>query len=202
LNFSLPFSVPVSGVLLLAATGAIAGIYFFFHGFSLLQERALASRGHAQRQTTQHKTVSATTTFTTQDSNSLKLDSHREVIHLSASDGPPPDSSCMTQQGKIAAALLKAGIRNPVTSADNRLQTEVRLREETAPGPGSATQLSDADVSRAIQKSVNSAEIPLPSLEVKAACTPSSWETSLMIWGGPALTLICIYILAARLGWL
>jgi hypothetical protein len=108
----------------------------------------------------------------------------------------------MTQQGKIAAALLKAGIRNPVTLADNCVQTEVRLREQTAQGTESASQVSEADVSRALQKSATAAEIPLPSLEVKAARTPSSWEANLMIWGGPGLTLVCIYILAARLGWL
>jgi len=189
-------------VLLLAATGAIAGIYFFFHGFSLLQERALASRGHAQRQPPRNTTISATTTFSTQSSSTLKLDSHSEVIHLSASNNPPADSASMTQQGKIAAALLKAGIRNPVTLADNCVQTEVRLREQTAQGSASASQVSDADVSRALQKSATAAEIPLPSLEVKAARTPSSWEANLMIWGGPGLTLVCIYILAARLGWL
>lgn len=189
-------------VLLLAATGAIAGIYFFFHGFSLLQERALASRGQAQRQAPRNTTISATTTFPTQDSSTLKLDPHREVIHLSARNDPPADSASMTQQGKIAAALLKAGIRNPVTLADNCVQTEVRLREETTPGSASAAQVSDAAVSRALQKSATAAEIPLPSLEVKAARTPSAWEANLMIWGGPALTLVCIYILAARLGWL
>jgi hypothetical protein len=189
-------------VLLLAATGAIAGIYFFFHGFSLLQERALASRGHAQRQAPRNPTISATTTFSTQSGSTLKLDSHSEVIHLSESNNPPADSASMTQQGKIAAALLKAGIRNPVTLADNCVRTEVRLREQTAQGSANASQVSDADVSRALQKSATAAEIPLPSLEVKAARTPSSWEANLMIWGGPGLTLVCIYILAARLGWL
>jgi hypothetical protein len=28
------------------------------------------------------------------------------------------------------------------------------------------------------------------------------WQSALMIWGGPALTLLCLYILAARFGWL
>jgi len=29
-----------------------------------------------------------------------------------------------------------------------------------------------------------------------------SWKAAIMIWGGPALTLGCVYLLAAHLGWL
>jgi hypothetical protein len=28
------------------------------------------------------------------------------------------------------------------------------------------------------------------------------WKSALMIWGGPTLTLVCVYILAAEFGWL
>jgi len=28
------------------------------------------------------------------------------------------------------------------------------------------------------------------------------WKSAAMIWGGPALTLACVYFLAAQLGWL
>jgi hypothetical protein len=28
------------------------------------------------------------------------------------------------------------------------------------------------------------------------------WKSFGMIWGGPALTLLCVYILAAHFGWL
>jgi hypothetical protein len=29
-----------------------------------------------------------------------------------------------------------------------------------------------------------------------------NWKSTLMIWGGPALTLLCVYILAAHFDWL
>ena len=29
-----------------------------------------------------------------------------------------------------------------------------------------------------------------------------NWKSALMIWGGPVLTLLCFYILAAEFGWL
>ena len=29
-----------------------------------------------------------------------------------------------------------------------------------------------------------------------------SWKCALMIWGGPALTLLCFYIVAAQFDWL
>jgi hypothetical protein len=28
------------------------------------------------------------------------------------------------------------------------------------------------------------------------------WKSALMIWGGPAVTLVCVYILALEFGWL
>jgi hypothetical protein len=28
------------------------------------------------------------------------------------------------------------------------------------------------------------------------------WKSALMIWGGPALTLACVYMLAGQYGWL
>ena len=28
-----------------------------------------------------------------------------------------------------------------------------------------------------------------------------SWKAAVMIWGGPVLTLVCAYVLAAHLGW-
>jgi hypothetical protein len=194
--------MPLSAILMIAAVGAITGLYFFFHGFSLLQQRALLSkRGYAQKPP-QNSVICSTTTFTPHDSNTLKLDSQHEVIHLSPNDTPQADSASMTQQGKIAAALLKAGIRNPVTVADNRVQTEVRLREQISHEQSTKPQVSGADVFRALQKTATAAEIPLPSLEAKAVRTPSAWEANVMIWGGPALTLVCIYVLASRLGWL
>src|ERR1700675_2928908 len=100
LNLSLPSSIP--GILILAAFGAIAGLYFFFHGFSLLQQRArIAGRSHVQRPA-HNATISSTSTFATEDSSTLKVDSHHEVIQLSSSESPQADSASMTQQGKIA----------------------------------------------------------------------------------------------------
>jgi hypothetical protein len=28
------------------------------------------------------------------------------------------------------------------------------------------------------------------------------WKSAAMIWGGPALTLLCVYILVSSLGWM
>ncbi len=93
----------------------------------------------------------------------------------------------MTQQGKIAAALLKAGIRNPVTLADNCVQTEVRLREETAQEQRVLRRLATLlclGHCRKARPLPNSASFP----GGKSCPTPSCWEANLMIWGGPALS--------------
>jgi hypothetical protein len=199
-NFSQPFSLPASSPLLIAAAlGAIAGLYFFFHGFSLLQDRHYEHARGLLQKTTHGVTVAAPAAITVHNGDTLKRESP-EVIHLSSSEEIQIDSASMTQQGKIAAALLRAGIRNPVTASTNRLQTSVA--DAPASESTAQTQESNTDVARVLQKSANALEIPLPSLSSATPRPSTPWKASAMIWGGPALTLACIYILAAHLGWL
>jgi hypothetical protein len=102
----------------------------------------------------------------------------------------------MTQQGRIAAALLKAGIPSPATWSNENMQVTVRVEEHT-PKPAATKE----EVSRVLQQGANASEFHIPALNPSASHR-STWKTTLMIWGGPALTLTCIYILASRLGWL
>ena len=103
----------------------------------------------------------------------------------------------MTQQGKIAAALLRAGIPNPVTWVDQRGENEIRVVDEPESEPVKATK--DIDLSRVLQQNSKAPTLPLPTRDQNPT---ADRKTSLMIWGGPALTLGCIYILAAHFGWL
>jgi hypothetical protein len=103
----------------------------------------------------------------------------------------------MTQQGKIAAALLRAGIPNPVTWAKQHAPNEVRLEDELENEKETGTK--DVDVSRVLQQKSNAPALQLPTRDQNPT---ADRMTSLMIWGGPALTLACIYILAAHFGWL
>jgi hypothetical protein len=61
------------------------------------------------------------------------------------------------------------------------------------------TASKDLDVSRVLQQKSNAPALQLPTRDQNQA---TDRKTSLMIWGGPALTLLCIYVLAAHFGWL
>jgi hypothetical protein len=202
LNFSLPFSLHSGELILIAsALGAVAGLSLFFHGFSLLQQR-WPSPVHRPVKTSASNTGATEAAKSSQaeisDSAQTETRGARpEVIKLTPQEPAEVSSASMTQQGRIAAALLKAGIPSPATWSHESMQVTVRVEEQSA----TPAQPSEAEVSRVLQQGANASEFRIPALNQNAART-SSWRATAMIWGGPALTLTCIYILASRLGWL
>jgi hypothetical protein len=200
LNSYLLFPVPESAILLSVALGAIAGLFFFFHGFSVLQNRRNISGRISPRSGAHTTTITTTTTFTTKGGHTLTRDSQTELIQLSPADGLHNGSVSMSQQGKIAAALLKAGIPNPAILF-NDTQTGVRVTD-TANEKPFPTQTPNAEVSPVPQPRATAAAFHLPALDQSPVRNSSDWKATLMIWGGPILTLACIYTLVAHLGWL
>jgi hypothetical protein len=133
-----------------------------------------------------------------------------ELVRLSCER--PSSSLDMTQQEKIAAALMKAGITNPAAWEAAGLN-----------GPASAVATAPA-AANGTSPSVN--ESPNPEAEafdlqpktilIKGEHNPAffiswrsrrdvvqalNWKSTLCIWAGPALTLSCAYILAKYFGW-
>jgi hypothetical protein len=205
LNFSLPFSLHSSEVVLIvAALGAIGGLSLFFHGFSLLQQRWPVP-AHRPVKTAAHA-VTTTTLSTALDTSgpgdTPTRDSHTraEVIKLTPHDGEEIISASMTQQGRIAAALLKAGVPSPATWSSEPVHTAVRVQEPSA--NNDSTAASNAELSRVLQQGASASAVRVAGLNQSPPGHASHWKPTLMIWGGPALTLACIYVLAARLGWL
>ena len=201
LNVSLPFSLHPGDVLLIAAAlGAIAGLTLFFHGFSLLQQRWPAP---GIRPAKIAHPVTTTTTDIPDGAHTPVRDprsGRAEVIKLTPHDGPEISSASMTQQGRIAAALLKAGIPSPATWSSENRQATLRVEDPAANKPTSAA--SDVEISRALQQDATSSASRSPALDQAAGRYSSNWNATLLIWGGPALTLACIYLMAAHLGWL
>jgi cytoskeletal protein RodZ len=202
LNFPSPFPLHSGELILVAAAlGAIAGLSFFFHGFSLLQQRwpsPLHRPMKASASNTGSTEAAKSSEAEISDSAQTETRSARpEVIKLTPQEPVEVSSASMTQQGRIAAALLKAGIPSPATWTNESMQVTVRVEEQSA----RPAHTSEADVSRVLQQGANASEFRIPALNQDAART-SSWRATAMIWGGPALTLTCIYILASRLGWL
>src|SRR5205807_8247566 len=140
-----------------------------------------------------------------------------QLIKLS-SEGAALPATAMTQQGKIAAALSKAGISNPAAW--------------TAAGVGVKTARSEPVISSVQAVSVETAVVAEPQADsgetegfdlhppvvlMQGSHQPAffiswrsqrdvvkllGWKSDLMIWGGPALTLVCIYFLLAHFDWL
>ena len=204
LNFSLPFSLHSGDLLLIAAAlGAIAGLSLFFHGFSLLQQRWPVPIHRPTKPSASPSTVDQTANASevkaAGTASSEPRSARPEVIKLTPQESADASSASMTQQGRIAAALLKAGIPSPATWTHESMQVTVRVEDRSTSKPAPATE---TEVSRVLQQGATATEFRIPALNPAASHRASNWKATLMIWGGPALALACIYIMAAHLGWL
>jgi hypothetical protein len=126
----------------------------------------------------------------------------QEVIRLS-SDAQPKGAADMTQQGKIAAALTRAGIASPAAWAAAGVATG------TATAPSSsgvaATDPSAEFETRppvALMKGSHQTAFLISWRSQKEIVSSLGFKSTAMIWGGPALTLGCLYYVLAHFGWL
>ncbi|MGB9074520.1 MAG: GIDE domain-containing protein [Terriglobales bacterium] len=138
------------------------------------------------------------------------------VVRLSESAGPV-HAGTLTQQGKIAAALTKAGITNPAAWSAAGIPYEGLSVQETR-----VTQLSptgkdkdDEGETSGENSGPNSGFNPAPPVLLKKGENNSTfliswrsqcevvralaWKSALMVWGGGALTLLGIYVLLAQM---
>lgn len=130
-----------------------------------------------------------------------------ELIRLSEVSTSMPVTA-MTQQQKIAAALSKAGITNPAA-------WDVALSSGAAAAPGLATISTAVTRPQVSTQEVGSFDLHPPVVLMKGSHEPTffiswrsqrdivaslGWKSSLMIWGGPALTVLCVYLLLAHFG--
>jgi hypothetical protein len=175
------------------AIGALLGLFSLFRGCILLH-RGVGS--HAGKGSALTATVTTNSTFSTREQGSIPS-STREIIRLSPDSQPDMTS----QQGKIAAALLRAGISSlePWTSdrgtVDIADQQPVRLTD-----PSNLVQSLELNASKFLAK--NETKATPRALDHNTLGQPFRWKPASMIWGGPILTLACLYLLALHFGWL
>jgi hypothetical protein len=126
-----------------------------------------------------------------------------EVIRLS-SDAKPASSAAMTQQGKIAAALTKAGITSPAAwaAAGTATGTATAPNNGTAPAVGETSPEFDTHPPVVLMKGTHETAFLISWRSQKEIISSLAWKSTAMIWGGPALTLGCLYFLLAHFGWL
>ncbi len=135
------------------------------------------------------------------------------VIHLSPNPGSTKVSD-MTQQQKIAAALLKAGISNraawaaagitPAAVAVNTITEEQDPNgfPHASPSNGSTHATSQTTASTdsfdrhppvVLMKGKNNPTFLISWRSQREVARSLGWKCTLMIWGGPALALLCLY---------
>jgi len=116
---------------------------------------------------------------------------------------PPAPITDAGQQQKITAALMKAGITNPAAWAAAGLNPGV-VAAATSTGAAAAMAPEQVDLHPAtvLMKGTHDSTFLISWHSQRDVVSSLNWKSTLMIWGGPALTLLCVYILAARFDWL
>ncbi len=146
---------------------------------------------------------------------SIHAEPEHEIINLSA-EARPLSAAEMTQQGKIAAALLKAGIRNPaawsaagiknpaaaVAVANGRPLASVPASAGTSARPAPAPEQFDLQPKVVLMKGENDPTLFISWRSQREVVSSLGWKSIAYIWGGPALTLISVYVLLAHMAWL
>jgi hypothetical protein len=118
-----------------------------------------------------------------------------EVIQLSS--GPAPTKIAdMTQQQKIVAALMKAGIANPAAWAAAGVNDAVDTGSPPSTGntPNSAEDF-DPHPPVILMKGKNNPTFLISWRSQREVARSLGWKCALMIWGGPALALLSLYAL-------
>jgi E3 Ubiquitin ligase len=126
----------------------------------------------------------------------------QEVIRLSSENGPT-SAGDMTQQQKLSAAMMKAGISNPAAWAaagvNNLVGAASATRSPAGNGGGTATQVAadefDLHPPVVIMRGTHNPAFFMSWRSQRDVVQALSWKSTLMIWGGPALTLLCVYVL-------
>ncbi|HKH99787.1 MAG TPA: GIDE domain-containing protein [Candidatus Sulfotelmatobacter sp.] len=126
-----------------------------------------------------------------------KVGTPPQVIRLSPEAGPAKTTD-MTQQQKIAAALMKAGISNPAAWSAAGLGTVIADASVAGAGNGQgsgaeATNGFEVRPPTVLGKGVNNKTFLISWRSQREVARSLAWKCTLMIWGGPALALVSLY---------
>jgi hypothetical protein len=123
-----------------------------------------------------------------------------EVVRLPSAVGPS-NTSEMTQQQKIAAALLKAGISNPNAWAAAGLPPDLASPVQVLTEPASWNNGQDSPNGFdprppvVLRKGDHNQTFLISWRSRQELGRILGWKCTLMIWGGPMLALLSLYVL-------
>ena len=115
------------------------------------------------------------------------------------SPGEPADS---VQQQKMAAVLMKAGISSPAAWAVAGVNPAVSATPAAISADTDAASHFDLHPPVVLMKGAHDPAFLISWRSQREIVSALSWKSALMIWGGPALTLVCGYIVALHFNWL
>ena len=136
--------------------------------------------------------------------------STQQVIRL-AGDSAPTRAAEMTLQQKMAAAMTKAGVVNPsawaaagVDPGVNHGAAPLASSSLDARGPAAAAVDDQFDLQPPVvlMRGAHNPAFFISWRSQRDVVKALSWKSTLLIWGGPALTLLCVYILLDYFEWL
>jgi len=111
------------------------------------------------------------------------------------------------EQQKITAALVKAGITNPaawaVAGLTNLAVAAAPTSASTGGGAAAATAPEQFDLHPPVvlMKGAHDPAFLISWHSQRDVIRSLSWKSTLMIWGGPTLALLCAYMVAAHFDW-
>jgi hypothetical protein len=112
------------------------------------------------------------------------------------------------KQDQIAAAMMKAGITNPAAWAAVGLTplatvaSAVSTPAGTAAAPAPALEQFDLHPATVLMKGTHDHSFLISWKSQRELVGTLNWKSALMIWGGPALTVLSAYFFALQIGWL
>jgi hypothetical protein len=180
-------------VLVLAGLCGILGGFLFFRGFSLLQRpcKAKPATPKLESSTTKPAATVAVRGLQIQGTN-LRA----EVIRLTSDEAP---AVSMSQQAKIAAALLKAGIPSPASwNTEPGTNVDVARSGLKSPPAVQTTKLKITENRNPQPPDARKNDFRKPGTPSHSKRNSGAW----MLWTGIALIVLCVYLVAAHFGWL
>jgi len=137
----------------------------------------------------------------------------KQVIHLSSAAAPIKTED-MTQQQKIAAALFRAGVSSPAAWAAAGVTTSPVVNSDPnglppTSVPNGRTQVPDQLAPDGfdphppvvLMKGKNNPTFLISWRSQRDLARSLGWKCALMIWGGPLLSLLCLYGLHLLTSW-
>ena len=134
----------------------------------------------------------------------------QEVIRLSSPSAATLAGE-MTLQQKMATGMTKAGIVNPAAwRAAGATSGMNPGTAAAAPSSGDARGLTTENVDEefdlhppvVLMRGTHNPAFFMSWRSQRDVVKALSWKSTLLIWGGPALTLLCVYVLLDYLKWL